>query len=62
MAEINASHSAPDHAVRFDLQGNPVEVFPRAYCPGQVTLTLGGRKISAEKFANIVGLRQTTAI
>jgi hypothetical protein len=32
-----------DHAVRFDLQGNPVEFFPRAYCPMQVSLTLGSR-------------------
>jgi hypothetical protein len=46
----------PDHAVRFDLQGDPVEYFPRAYCPMQVSLTLGGKTISAERFANIVGL------
>jgi hypothetical protein len=26
----------PDSAVRFDLDGNPVEHFDRAYIPGQV--------------------------
>jgi hypothetical protein len=40
----------PDHAVRFDLQGNPVGFFPRAYCPWQVTLTLGGPKDFGREF------------
>ena len=31
----------PDHAVRFDLEGRPVETLARAYRPGEVTLYLG---------------------
>jgi hypothetical protein len=46
----------PDHAVRFDLYGNPTEFFPHAYSPVEVTLTIGGRKMAAEDFARIVGL------
>jgi hypothetical protein len=46
----------PDHAVRFDLDGNPTEFFPRAYSPQKVTLTVGGRKMAAGDFARIVGL------
>jgi hypothetical protein len=33
----------PDHAVRFDLDGRPVETLTRAHRPGEVTLYLGGR-------------------
>ncbi len=46
---------SPDHAVRFALEGNPVESFARAYAPGQVSLLLQGRPIAAEAFAKIVG-------
>jgi hypothetical protein len=49
----------PDRAVRFDLEGNPVECFPREYFPGEVTLTLGNRKVSADEFARIAGLPLT---
>ena len=49
----------PDRAVRFDLEGNPVECFPCAYFPGDVTLTLGNRKMAADEFARIAGLRRT---
>ena len=49
----------PDRAVRFDLEGNPVECLPCAYFPGDVTLTLGNRKMAAEEFARIAGLRRT---
>jgi hypothetical protein len=45
----------PDHAVRFDLQGNPVESFLRAYCPGPVTLTIGRSTIAAETFGQMFG-------
>jgi hypothetical protein len=45
----------PDHAVRFDLQGKPVETFTRAYRPMEVTLTLGRREMSAERFGQIFG-------
>src|SRR4029079_5214834 len=33
----------PDHAVRFDLDGRPVETLTRAHRPREVTLYLGGR-------------------
>ena len=45
----------PDHAIRFDLEGNPVEVLNHAYRPGEVTLTVGGKTIPAERFFEIVG-------
>jgi hypothetical protein len=34
----------PDHALRFDLEGTPVETLARAYRPGEVTLYLKGRE------------------
>jgi hypothetical protein len=34
-----------DHAVRFDLEGRPMETLARAYRPGEVTLYLGNREI-----------------
>ena len=51
----------PDHAIRFDLDGNAVEVLNRAYCPGEVTLTIGTKTIPAEGFFEIVGETATTA-
>jgi hypothetical protein len=35
----------PDHAVRFDMEGRPVEIFAHAYRPGEVTLYLGNREL-----------------
>jgi hypothetical protein len=48
----------PDHAVRFDLEGNPIESFPRAYVSSEVVLLMRGRKISAEEFGRILGAVQ----
>ena len=31
----------PDHAVRFDDEGQPVETLARAYRPGEVTVSFG---------------------
>jgi hypothetical protein len=45
----------PDCAVRFDLDGNPVEVIPRAYSPGEVALQIGSSKISSERWGQILG-------
>jgi hypothetical protein len=45
----------PDCAVRFDLDGNPVEVFPRAYSPGEVFVQFGSRMISSEGLRRILG-------
>ena len=44
----------PDRAIHFDLNGNPVEVLGHAYRPGEVTLTVGGKTIPAEKLFKIV--------
>ncbi len=44
----------PDSAVSFDLDGNPVEHFARAYTPGQVELFLGRRKVPAKTFAKVL--------
>jgi hypothetical protein len=49
---------SPDHAVRFDLQGKPVETLTRAYRPMEVTLTIGRREVSAERFGQILGMIQ----
>ena len=46
----------PDHAVRFDIDGNPVEHFDGAYRPGEVELLLRGRKIPTETFAKVMGV------
>jgi hypothetical protein len=46
----------PDFAVRFDLNGDPVEAFDHAYLPGNVTIAIGGKEISGELFARITGL------
>jgi hypothetical protein len=49
---------SPDHAVRFDLQGKPVETLTRSYRPMEVTLTIGRREMSAERFGQIPGTIQ----
>jgi hypothetical protein len=36
-----------DRAVRFDLDGNPVEMFSHAYCPADTYIELGGRPVPA---------------
>jgi hypothetical protein len=46
---------SPDRAVRFDLAGNSVAVLNRAYGPGQFTLFIGRKRVSADAFARIVG-------
>ena len=45
----------PDHAVRFDLEGKPVETFICAYRPMEVTVSLGRREVSAESFGRVLG-------
>jgi hypothetical protein len=45
----------PDHAVRFDVEGRPMEKLMRAYRPGEVTLYLGGRAIPAVSLGRILG-------
>ena len=43
----------PDCSVRFDINGTPVEEFNRAYCPGEVALTVGRKTIPAEKLLEL---------
>jgi hypothetical protein len=45
-----------DRTVRFDLKGDPVEVFDRAYSLGEVTIQVGGRGMPTEVFGRIVSL------
>jgi hypothetical protein len=45
----------PDHAVRFDLNGRPVETLTRAYKPGEVTLFLRNRRFSPESLGRVMG-------
>jgi hypothetical protein len=45
----------PDCAVRFDLNGDPVEVLDRAYSPGQVSILIGRRKVSPEMLSGMLG-------
>jgi hypothetical protein len=45
----------PDLAVRFDLDGRPVETLSRAYRSGEVTLYLGRRPFSAESLGAALG-------
>jgi hypothetical protein len=52
---------SPDHAVRFDLEGQPVETLAHAYRPGEVTVSLGRRPVSAEAFGKAIGTWPTDA-
>jgi hypothetical protein len=45
----------PDCAVRFDLDGSPIERFPAAHSPDQIELQIGRCKISADRFGRIMG-------
>jgi hypothetical protein len=53
LAAVVVTNYTPDRAVRFDLENNPVDFFPRAYFPGEVTLRLGNRKMSADEFKRL---------
>jgi hypothetical protein len=46
---------SPDHAIRFDLDGNAVEVLPRAYEPGQLEVLIRGRSVPPGALAAIFG-------
>ena len=50
----------PDRAVRFDLEGRPMETLARAYRPGEVTLHLGGRAISPATVGRLLGMTDET--
>jgi hypothetical protein len=44
----------PDNAVRFDLEGRPVEKLTRAYQPGEVTLYLGRQAVPAVRLGRML--------
>jgi hypothetical protein len=46
---------SPDHAVRFDLDGHPIEVLPKAWRPGQIALTIGRRPVSEGQINALFG-------
>jgi hypothetical protein len=52
----------PDFAVRFDVNGTPVERFNHAYRPEKVTLTIGRQSIPAETFFKIASTPPTPSI
>jgi hypothetical protein len=45
---------SPDQAVRCDLIGRPLEVLARAYRPGEVTLSFGGKAVSPTVMSRIL--------
>lgn len=47
---------SPDHAVRFDLDGQPVEEFDRAYRLGHATLSIRGREYSSKELQAALGI------
>jgi hypothetical protein len=49
----------PDHAVRFDCEGLPVEKIMRAYRPGELAATLGRHPVSAAAFGKALGIWPT---
>jgi hypothetical protein len=51
---------APDHDVRFDLEGRPMETLARAYRPGEVTLHLGGRAIPPATVGRLLSMTDET--
>jgi hypothetical protein len=44
---------SPDSAVRFDLDGNAIEIFDQAYRIGEIQLSIGGRAVSHAELAAI---------
>ena len=46
---------SPDHAVRCDLEGNPLELLPKAYRVGEVQLSVGGKRVDPKVMAKILG-------
>lgn len=47
---------SPAKALRCNLSGEPLEFLPRAYRPGEVMLSIGGRRISPTTAAALLGL------
>ena len=51
----------PDRAIRFDLDGNPVEVLDRAYRPEEVIFAIGNKAMPAQNFFKILGATPTAS-
>jgi hypothetical protein len=49
---------SPDHALRCDLEGNPIEWLSAAYRLGQIELTLGSRIKSPRTVAHVLGTQK----
>ena len=47
---------SPDQALRCDLKGNPLEVLPKAYRPGQVMVSVGGCPVSPSVVVRLLGM------
>src|SRR5690349_6065753 len=45
---------SPDQAVRYDLDGTPVEVLPTAYRIGEVQLWIGKKRVEPEFMARLL--------
>jgi hypothetical protein len=46
---------SPDQAVRCDIEGEPLEVLPKAYRAGEITLSLGGTPVEPSVMARVLG-------
>ena len=44
----------PDHAIQFDLDGNPIAQLDGAYSPGQISLFLGSRPVDVKALAKLL--------
>jgi hypothetical protein len=47
---------SPDRALRCDLDGRPLEVLEKAYRPGDVALSIGGRPVSPTVMSRVLGM------
>jgi hypothetical protein len=47
---------SPDKALRCDLGGRPLEVLEKAYRPGDVALSIGGRPVSPTVMLRVLGI------
>jgi hypothetical protein len=50
---------SPEKALRCDLDGQPLEVLPKAYRPGDITLSIGGKRVSPTVMARVLGTAPT---
>ncbi len=46
---------SPDRAVCFDLEGRPIDVLPKAWKPGEMTVQIGRRPVSNRELKMLLG-------